>query len=519
MKKTTCQGVAMILEVKNGEDEIFTLAAAIVPTEDAENWTWFFQNCMLNEELREYLNHPKSVLYSDRDKGLSKAANQVVKKAWKRKCFRHMMDNIAKDKSVRRSYQARTGKRKGYYTFQSMINILWSLQAARTKEQFDTLLAVIRKLNPAAATYIEKCDPYLYTTYVLFGTEKRKAVRTYQMSTSNPAEAEMSRLKSLGLRFKTPVEFFDGIIKLWIKLYTQGIVAAEVHKERGNILTNFAFNYFQKQKDLSNLLQINSCNGQIIYLKEVQGKNGEIISKQQYSYANFSTKECSVGCWYQMHMICAHGIGAAKACNLLALEDMNEDFVKHCFGKEWLASTFISCYRKEDAIQMSTAPVVVADLLPMENKPSRGRPRTSRFKSTLEGGMGTSVRQKRNLKRLTRFQLDGMSESATSKVSDEQWEADSDITIQTDDDKFTYYDDDDEESIKSASTISSVTVASKRKPLRTKKRARVLPPPAPVIAPQPTVPVKVGRKRQKKNEVESSKSHPQESSSVLGKES
>jgi hypothetical protein len=66
-------GVAMLLEMMDGNGRLFPVAAAIAPTESEDNYTWFFEQVCKYPGMREFLQREGHVFLSNRDKGLEAA--------------------------------------------------------------------------------------------------------------------------------------------------------------------------------------------------------------------------------------------------------------------------------------------------------------------------------------------------------------------------------------------------------------------------------------------------------------
>jgi hypothetical protein len=71
--KNSTSGQIVLLTVRDPAGKNLTLAMALVPVEDAENYSWFFLNCMKNPDIAKILNDRRTVIFSDRDKGLAAA--------------------------------------------------------------------------------------------------------------------------------------------------------------------------------------------------------------------------------------------------------------------------------------------------------------------------------------------------------------------------------------------------------------------------------------------------------------
>ena len=150
-----------------------------------------------------------------------------------------------------------------------------------------------------------------------------------------------------------------------------------------------------------------------------------------------------MGDWYQMGIICVHGI--ASGVQNYGLESMchqmNQKFVNHCFSLQWHTGTFANCYPKSNAIRLSILPLEPTDIKPMPVKAVRGRPKVERWKSAAEGGKGPKLQAKVSERLVFNHITTGMSvvEKKSGVIADEscdteQWEADTEGGDSIDDD-------------------------------------------------------------------------------------
>ena len=435
MKNKTTEGNVAIIEAIDGDNHAYPFAVSVIDSESEENYNWVLDNAMKHPQMKELLNNRKTVLYSDRGKGLRKSLATKCPNARKRACFKHIIRNLIRDKWVSAGYLHRSNKCAYKYSFGNLERLLWNAQEARHKEGFDHCINQMNSINPRAAQWIKRIDPKLFANYTLFDSKSNPSVRTYYYSTSNIVEQEMGRFKHLKLRTKTPREIFDGVIALWIRLYKEGIGRVQSLIEKQQLVTNYAYEYFQLQKKFSHHLNVHSTNGETSFFVDSPSKKGVVLEYR--SSANFELKLCSTGCWFMMGIICMHGIANARLTNTnIDNCPFSIDFVKHCFNWQWHTTTYAKCYLETNRVCMSTKPIIERHLLPWLPVVRLGRPKISRMKGSEEGGKsyrrGKTRRQRNHMALFRKQTFSGMSlvdpDEATEEVSDGKCDADSDAT-------------------------------------------------------------------------------------------
>jgi hypothetical protein len=86
---------------RDGNNESYLIAWAIVESENKNSWIWFIDNVVagcpaLNEPCRIAQKQYKTTVMSDRDKGLLSAEQVALPGAWYSYCAWHLAENIKK---------------------------------------------------------------------------------------------------------------------------------------------------------------------------------------------------------------------------------------------------------------------------------------------------------------------------------------------------------------------------------------------------------------------------------------
>ncbi|XP_057523999.1 uncharacterized protein LOC130803814 [Amaranthus tricolor] len=136
-------GVLLTAVGKDGNNNIFPIAWAVVETENVETWTWFLN--LLVEDLRSVTASSSWVqaeveaftFMSDRQKGLVEALNSVVPECEIRFCCRHIWANF-----------------KIKFPGELFKQHFWSAARAYNKNHFDREMNVIKNISVDAYEYL-----------------------------------------------------------------------------------------------------------------------------------------------------------------------------------------------------------------------------------------------------------------------------------------------------------------------------------------------------------------------------
>ena len=460
MQKNKTNGLATVLECVDSNRNAIPMAVGIFDKESTANFNWFFRNILKHPELAINLNSKKTIIYSDRGKGLRKSIKESLTKSRRRACFLHILRNLLKNKLVSGGYKKKPGALS--YTFGDIRHKLWALQAARTSTGFKSLLNDISKINPEAGIYLGKINPKLFAEYTLFESNSR--ARGYLYSTSNIVEQEMWRLKRLGIRFGTPYEFFEKVINLWTTRYAEGVEKADDLVQKEALVTDYAYRYFKNELEESYKINARTTtSGEVTYFIESPTKKSTSDVIVLNILTDYMKKLCTCGLWFQMGIICRHALANARMIGV-DLSTFDQQFVDHCFIKSWHATSYCGAYKASNAVRLSTRPLVKKKLLPMTPVVINGRPRLNRFPTFGRRGNAKSRVLFAVNRRLTMLNDD------RDMTNDENYEANSvstdnfsDCGIEDDDD-----DDDDDDDEATAGKKVNMLQRKKKRPVQNK---------------------------------------------------
>ncbi len=105
--------VALIMEMITGDGSRIPFAVALCDSENEKHWTLFLESVSSwqgehqNHEIlsmKDVLNNSKSILMSDRDKGIGSACQKCLPECIDRKCIKHIERNFLVDPAVMTDY-------------------------------------------------------------------------------------------------------------------------------------------------------------------------------------------------------------------------------------------------------------------------------------------------------------------------------------------------------------------------------------------------------------------------------
>ncbi|XP_021866757.2 uncharacterized protein [Spinacia oleracea] len=145
-------GMILVAVSKDGNNNIFPVAWAVVEVENADSWTWFLD--LLMKDIGHH-DGEGLTLMSDRQKGLLDAISVVSSKAEVRFCARHIWANF-KNKFSGTAYK----------------DLFWAAARSTTKHWHDSYMAEIKELNEDAYNYLSDIPPVHWCRHA-FGSNSR----------------------------------------------------------------------------------------------------------------------------------------------------------------------------------------------------------------------------------------------------------------------------------------------------------------------------------------------------------
>lgn len=170
-------GVILQLTTRDGNNQIMPLAWVIGKVENAPNYEYMAEHCLMVRGLAEYLNRHEHLVYADRHKGVPAFQNRF--KSGSADCSEHLIKNC-------RYYCHRKKGRSDFHR-----NQIYRIQKQHTRAGYVKHLASLANNYPEAAEYLNKIDHARWVLYAILETGRT----THFHATNNVAEIFNSVLK------------------------------------------------------------------------------------------------------------------------------------------------------------------------------------------------------------------------------------------------------------------------------------------------------------------------------------
>ncbi|XP_021757464.1 uncharacterized protein LOC110722504 [Chenopodium quinoa] len=158
-------GQILVAVAKDGNNNSFPLAWAIVEVENKETWGWFL------ESLIAMFTHDQGVrltIMSDRQKGLIEAMADVIPKEDQRFCVRHIWANF-----------------KLKFTGATFKELFWSAAKANTFFEYEIVMESIKFLDEASYEYLVSIPPKHWCRHAFPPTAKSNMLLNNMCETFN----------------------------------------------------------------------------------------------------------------------------------------------------------------------------------------------------------------------------------------------------------------------------------------------------------------------------------------------
>ncbi|KAL5575748.1 hypothetical protein UlMin_017447 [Ulmus minor] len=176
--------------------QFFPLAYAIVEVEDKDSWAWFLT--MLRDGVGENLDVRPWVLISDRQKGLIKAAGEVLPECTHRMCCHHILQNWQK-----------------MYKVPGLKDMFWEAANATNVYEFRLAMDKIRAENEAAYGWLTQLETRSWALHAMDSRVKCEHI------TSNFVESWNAWIGEE--RYKPPITMLENIrSKIMDLIYNRG---------------------------------------------------------------------------------------------------------------------------------------------------------------------------------------------------------------------------------------------------------------------------------------------------------
>ena len=157
-------GQLHIISTKDGNNHLLPIAWCVCDTESGPSYQYFADKCK-EFGLGDYLNRDKSVIYSDRGKGVPTFCT-AFPKASALNCFFHLLKNVRK--------HCRKKKARGRWSDAAA----WAMQKAETRSEYEEALAYLHGQCEMAADYLDDLDHGKTFHYAISKTHSCVGVKT-----------------------------------------------------------------------------------------------------------------------------------------------------------------------------------------------------------------------------------------------------------------------------------------------------------------------------------------------------
>ncbi|XP_057515640.1 uncharacterized protein LOC130797170 [Amaranthus tricolor] len=343
-------GVLLTAVGKDGNNNIFPIAWAVVETENVETWIWFLN--LLVEDLRSVTASSSWVeaegeaftFMSDRQKGLVEALNSVVPECEIRFCCRHIWANF-----------------KIKFPGELFKQHFWSAARAYNKNHFDREMNVIKNISIDAYAYLAAIPAKHWSRHAFCSRSKSG------MLLNNICEAFNNVL--VEARAKPIISLME-----WIRRYVMQRSAA---KREG--LSNFQG---ELMPAITKIIEKNAKEIYGLRVIPVDVYEFEVDDIEDCYVVNLANRTCHCGSWQLIGIPCKHAV----ACIVLRKLDA-KDFVHEAYLIETYRKTYSPKFYGMPGHKMWPT-TTLAKLLPPPYRKMPGRPNKRKRKKEVGEGKG-----------------------------------------------------------------------------------------------------------------------------------
>ena len=146
MKHPRYSGQLLLVTGRDGNMRNFTVASALVPAENEDNYIFMFEAMGENAGVMQWMDRVQTVIISDRCKGLANAIKSCFKSATPVHCGRHLYMNV---KALGNKPAKRGAMRVDTLTHEAT-SLIWELIKAPVKNEYDAAMSQLQVINPGA---------------------------------------------------------------------------------------------------------------------------------------------------------------------------------------------------------------------------------------------------------------------------------------------------------------------------------------------------------------------------------
>ena len=357
--------------IKTREERQIPIAIGLFDKESIENYDEFFKMCHTNKHISSLLNRAENAIVHDRhlsfDKPIAKWFNLALNKV----DLVHLVKNCA---------QYVPGK----HNLKPLITAAMARTKAEHDKAFDTLAEAIKK-------YIADVPKEKYCNYIAF--ERVPSVVLNDCHTSNNAESEMNRAKTIGARHTEPLIIMMKYSKLLQKILNEGRALGNELVTKKKKLIPYADNQWSIQVQLAGKYLVQQP---ISNTSEVIVAYNGLNSIERVVNLTVTPATCTCLAPQQVGLPCVHVCAAYQ----IALRDgvtINKDFVTALFHAQYSVENFIKAFTCPTLILPNIRSIRQDDTTAPNTITTKGRKRSKRYLGALES-FSTNKKIKRKTK-------------------------------------------------------------------------------------------------------------------------
>jgi hypothetical protein len=324
-------GMIMAANVLDGEKQIVPLAIAVVPTEDEEQWTFFYLNLKV---CVPEINSAHFVNMHDREKGMHNAQLRILPFIRESICMFHLEQNVKKH--FRTNVEGR----------------IQHAVKATTREGMAIALSYIRDRNELIYDYLMKSDTTTWATSAF-------PVPRYGIYTSNSAESMNSAMEKL-----RNGSYLNVFVKFVEQLSKQRFARFSKYRDTATAVTKRFQTEYNSTLQEGRRRELFQSSDSVINVKSRR--------PDAYRIVDLEAKTCSCGAFQELGKPCLH---AAVAINHVGADYLN--FIHPSYKTESLTAVYTTPlipipFHSLISDGFTKPPLVVA---------KRGRPKKRRIRS------------------------------------------------------------------------------------------------------------------------------------------
>ncbi|KAL0007954.1 hypothetical protein SO802_009456 [Lithocarpus litseifolius] len=287
-------GQLLSTTAKDGNDNIFPVAMAVVEQENKDSWTWFL------EQFADDIGRPEElnlVFISDRQKGLLPAMETLFPTVEHRYCVKHIYNNF-----------------KVNHKGMELKSVLWRCASTTSVREFERGMEHLKSLDEEAWKYLADIEPAQWTRSHF---SPRALI---DCLANNLSESFNSMI--LKARDKPILSMLEWItVRLMSRLYVKKI---GIEKYGGRLCPSIQGKLEKLKLESKSFCAMPS--GRFVY---------EVASERERYVVDLVGRTCSCRAWDLTGIPCKHGVAA-----IFVNREMPEDYTHPCYYKDAYVETY-----------------------------------------------------------------------------------------------------------------------------------------------------------------------------------